>query len=83
MVEPQQVETRIREALGEVPHLEVEDLTGSKDHYRAVVVSSAFEGKSRLEQHQLIYQALGDWMRGPIHALALETHTPEAWAKKR
>ena len=54
MVEPQVVMDKIREGLGEVTHLELEDLTGTKDHYRAVVVSPTFEGKSRIEQHQAV-----------------------------
>ena len=83
MVEPHDIEARLRESLGKIDHLELEDLTGSKDHYRAVIVTAAFEGKSRVQQHQLVYRALGDWMNGPVHALALETHTPEAWAARQ
>ena len=62
--------------------LEIKDLTGTKDHYQARIVSSAFAGKSRIEQHRLVYAALGDAMKGPVHALALQTYTPEAWEKK-
>ena len=79
MVEPSEVEARIRENLADVTHVAIEDLTGTKDHYRAVVVAGAFEGKSRIEQHQLIYRALGELMNGPVHALTLETLTPDAW----
>jgi stress-induced morphogen len=82
MVEPTTLEQKIREALGEVEHLSIEDLTGTKDHYQAVVVSRAFEGKTRVEQHQMIYRALGELMAGPVHALALTTLTPEAWKKR-
>jgi stress-induced morphogen len=53
--------------------VEVTDLTGTQDHYQAVVVSGAFEGKTRIEQHQMVYAALGDLMKGEIHALALTT----------
>jgi len=56
--------------------IEVVDLTGTQDHYQARIVSAAFAGKSIIEQHQLVYRALGDAMDGPIHALALETITP-------
>ncbi|HET7544385.1 MAG TPA: BolA family transcriptional regulator [Polyangiaceae bacterium] len=56
--------------------IEVTDLTGTQDHYQAKIVSSAFAGKSIIEQHQLVYRALGDAMDGPIHALALETVAP-------
>lgn len=83
MVETRTLEERIRAELGEVEHLEIEDLTGTKDHFQATVVSRAFEGKTRVEQHQLIYRALGELMAGPVHALALATFTPEAWKAKR
>ena len=83
MVEPSVVEQRIREGLGGVTHLELEDLTGTKDHFRAVIVSAAFEGKSRIEQHQAVYAALGELMKGPVHALTMVTATPEAWAKRQ
>jgi stress-induced morphogen len=53
--------------------VEVTDLTGTHDHFQAVVVTGAFAGKSRLEQHQLVYAALGELMQGDIHALALTT----------
>ena len=61
--------------------VELVDLTGTQDHYQARVVSSAFSGRSSVEQHQLVYRALGEAMKGPIHALALKTYTPEAWAE--
>lgn len=51
-------------------------------HYEARLVSSAFVGKSLIEQHQMVYAALGDLMKETIHALSLKTYTPEAWAKK-
>lgn len=62
-----------------VPGAEVEitDLAGDGDHYKAVVVSTAFEGLSRVKQHQLIYAALKGRMGGELHALALETRTPD------
>jgi stress-induced morphogen len=59
--------------------IEVVDMTGTQDHYQARIVSEQFSGKSPIEQHQLVYRALGDAMNGPIHALALETYTPAAW----
>lgn len=61
-----------------VPGAEVEitDLAGDGDHYKAVVVSTAFEGLSRVKQHQLVYAALKGRMGGELHALALETRTP-------
>lgn len=80
MVEKEVVEQRIREGIPEVTEVQIEDLTGTQDHYRAVVVSAAFEGKTRVEQHQAVYAALGELMSGPVHALSLSTYTPEKWA---
>ena len=54
----------------------IDDLAGDGDHYRAHIVSESFRGKSRLQQHQLVYQALGDRMGGELHALALSTAIP-------
>ena len=54
----------------------IEDLRGDGDHYAAHVVSSAFRGKSRVQQHQLVYQALRGRMGNELHALALQTSTP-------
>ena len=48
-------------------------------HFEAVIVSPAFVGKSMIQQHQLVYAALGDRMRAEIHALSIRTLTPEAW----
>lgn len=82
MVEPQEVEALLRAAFPDASVLALEDLTGTKDHYQATIVSSAFAGLSRVAQHQAVYRALGELMRGPIHALALNTFTPEAYAKR-
>ena len=49
------------------------------EHFTAKVVSSDFAGKSLVQQHQLVYRALGDHMRSDIHALALKTYTPDQW----
>jgi len=59
-------------------HVEV---AGDGHHWEAVIVSAAFEGKSRVQQHQLVYRALGDRMREEIHALSMKTLTPEQWAE--
>jgi stress-induced morphogen len=80
MIEPAEVERLLRARFSDA-QLELVDLTGTQDHYQARVVSSAFAGKSLIEQHQLVYGALGAAMSGAIHALALKTFTPDAWAK--
>ena len=56
--------------------IQVEDLAGDGDHYRARIVSKAFAGLSRVKQHQLVYAALKGKMGGELHALALETQVP-------
>jgi stress-induced morphogen len=56
--------------------IEIQDLAGDGDHYKAKIVASAFEGLSRVRQHQLVYAALKGKMGGALHALALETAAP-------
>ena len=63
----------ITDARGTIP-----DLAGDGDHYSATVVSASFRGKSRVQQHQLVYQALQGQMGGVLHALALQTAAPES-----
>ena len=57
--------------------VEVEDLTGGGDHFRADVVSDRFEGLSRIDQHKLVYDVFGAEVGGPIHALSIKTSTPD------
>jgi stress-induced morphogen len=56
--------------------IRIEDLAGDGNHYAATVISEAFRGKSRVEQHQMVYDALKGNMGGVLHALALKTATP-------
>lgn len=70
------IEKMIKEALPDA-EVTIKDLKGDGDHYSAHVVSTAFAGKSRVQQHQLVYQALKGRMGGELHALALQTSTPE------
>jgi stress-induced morphogen len=62
-----------------IPDAEVtiQDLVGDGDHYAATVISESFRGKSRVQQHQIVYDALKTEMGGKLHALALQTGTPE------
>ena len=55
----------------------IRDLAGDGDHYAAEVVAEAFKGKTRVQQHQMVYGALGDRMKAEIHALSMRTLTPE------
>ena len=73
MIERDVLVQRLRAAFPSAERIEIEDLTGTKDHYKAVIVAKEFAGKTRIEQHQLVYSALGELMHGPVHALALET----------
>lgn len=54
----------------------VKDLVGDQDHYKATIIAPEFEGKSRLQQHQMVYKALGDLMHTTLHALTLDTKAP-------
>ena len=67
-----EIEQMIREALPDAK-VEIQDLAGDGDHYSATVVSSAFRGKSRVQQHQMVYGALKGRMGGVLHALKLTT----------
>lgn len=60
-------------------HVEV---SGDGQHFEAVIVSAAFRDKRKVQQHQLVYQVLGDRMREEIHALSMQTLTPEDWAAR-
>ncbi len=71
-----EIERLIKEALPDA-RVEIRDLAGDGDHYAANVVSSLFKGKSRVQQHQMIYAALRGRMGGELHALALQTSAPE------
>jgi stress-induced morphogen len=68
----QELEALLREAFADA-EIRIDDLAGDGDHYRAVVRSDAFVGKSRVAQHQMVYAALKGRMGGQLHALALET----------
>jgi stress-induced morphogen len=71
-----EIETLIKEALPDA-QVEIRDLAGDGDHYAANVVSETFRGKSRVQQHQLVYEALKGNMGGALHALALQTRAPD------
>jgi stress-induced morphogen len=70
-----EIERLIKDGLPDA-EIRIEDLAGDGNHYRAVVVAEAFRGKSRLQQHQIVYKALGERMGGELHALALSTSAP-------
>ncbi|MFG1428515.1 BolA family protein [Roseixanthobacter glucoisosaccharinicivorans] len=69
------IEQLIKSALPDA-QISIEDLAGDGDHYAATIVSEAFRGKSRVQQHQMVYAALQGNMGGVLHALALKTSVP-------
>ena len=77
VVDPEDVRRYIEQGLA----CERVEVLGDGQHFQAVIVCEAFEGKSRVQRHQLVYAALGDRMRAEIHALSMQTFTPEDWAK--
>ena len=74
-MEAGEIERLIKEALPDA-QVEIRDLAGDGDHYAAEVVSESFRGKSRVQQHQMVYEALQGNMGGVLHALALQTSAP-------
>ena len=66
------IKARIPDAL-----VTIRDLAGDGDHYAATVIAASFRGKSRVQQHQMVYEALRGQMGGVLHALALQTGVPE------
>ena len=70
------IEKMIKEALPDAS-VEIRDLAGDGDHYAATVVSESFRGKTRVQQHKMVYDALSGNMGGVLHALALQTSVPQ------
>jgi acid stress-induced BolA-like protein IbaG/YrbA len=75
MVTPESIKQGIESKLAS----ERVEVAGDGQHFQALIVSAAFEGKSRVQRHQLVYAALGDRMREEIHALSMRTLTPVEW----
>jgi len=80
MVSPEQVEAMIQAEMPDA-QIQVQDLTGGGDHYQVTVISPLFEGKTLVQQHQMVYGAVRQAMSTEaIHALALKTYTPQSWS---
>lgn len=75
-MDPGEIERLIKEGLPDA-QVHLEDLVGDGDHWSATVVSPSFKGKTRVQQHQMVYRALQGRMGGELHALALQTSAPE------
>jgi stress-induced morphogen len=76
MIDPEELKRLLRQGIPGATEVVVKDLTGTRDHFEALVVAEGFAGKSRLERHRLVYAALGDRMKADIHALTLKTYAP-------
>ncbi|HEX2843198.1 BolA family transcriptional regulator [Hyphomicrobium sp.] len=74
-MDPTEIERLIKDKFPDAT-IQIQDLAGDGDHYAARVESRAFKGKTRVQQHQMVYEALGGRMGGVLHALALTTATP-------
>jgi stress-induced morphogen len=72
---PAEIESMIKAAIPDA-QVDIEDLRGDGDHYAAYVISATFKGKTRVQQHQMVYQALRGRMGSELHALALQTSVP-------
>ena len=75
-MEATEIETLIKSKLPDA-QVTIKDLAGDGDHYAAVIVSESFRGKTKVQQHQLVYDALQGNMGGALHALALQTSAPD------
>ncbi len=75
-MDAREIERLIKAAIPDA-QVTIRDLAGDGDHYAATVLSETFRGKSRVQQHQIVYQSLKGQMGGVLHALALQTGTPE------
>jgi stress-induced morphogen len=74
-VSPEEITAKIQVTLPDAV-VTLKDLTGTRDHWEAVIISALFEGKSLIERHRLVNRALADELKGPIHALTLIVQTP-------
>ena len=80
---PPVVPDSIRASIAATLACDVVEVRGDGQHFEALIVSAAFEGKNRVARHQLVYAALGDRMRDEIHALSMSTLTPSEWAARQ
>ena len=76
MIEPDEITAKLVAAFPDAT-VELEDLTGTQDHWKAYIVTTAFDGKSLIARHRMVMAVFAEEMKGPIHALTLEVKTPE------
>jgi stress-induced morphogen len=75
-MQAEDIAAKIRQALPDAK-VELKDLTGTKDHWEATIVSEQFAGKTLIQRHRMVFAALEEEMKGPIHALTLKVYTPD------
>jgi len=75
-VKAEDIVAKIRASIPDA-QVELQDLTGTADHWKATIVSTAFTGKTLVQRHRLVMAALAEEMKGPIHALTLDVKTPD------
>ena len=80
MIPPQDLQALLHQAFPDAD-IRITDLTGTQDHYEAAIASDVFDNKSLLEQHRLVYAALGDAMKEQVHAFSFKTYTKAAWSR--
>ena len=78
MVNPEDIQNYIAQGMA----CDLVRVAGDGQHFEAIIVSAEFRGKNRVQQHQIVYRALGDRMKAEIHALSMQTLTPEEWAAR-
>jgi stress-induced morphogen len=77
-MDPEEIVAKIQASIADA-QVRVVDLTGTRDHFEATVISPKFEGLLPIKRHRMVYGALAEEMKGPIHALSLKTVTPDEW----
>ena len=80
-MDPEHIKSKIVAAIADA-QVVLEDLTGTRDHWKARIVSAAFAGKTLVARHRMVMAALADEMKGPIHALTLDALTPDEAAQR-
>ncbi len=80
-MDTREIQQLIEKALPDA-QVNIQDLVGDGDHLQAIVVTPLFEGKTLLQQHQMVYNPLREVLKEKLHALALKTYTPEQWQRK-
>jgi stress-induced morphogen len=75
-MKPEEITAKIRASLPDA-QVELQDLTGTADHWKATIVSAAFSGKTLIQRHRMVNAALAEELKGPIHALTLDVRTPD------